>query len=1716
MARRETFARSNQPPQDGGIYPLLSAWAERTPAAIALAAPGRTPLTYGRLRIQMADVVTSLNAMGLGRNDRVALVMPQGPEMAVAFLAVAAGATCAPLNPAYRANEFGAALADLHAKALLVQSGLDSPARAAARAYGIPIIDVSPVSEAEAGIFTLSEGGYSYTGRPDFAQPSDAAVVLLTSGTTSRPKLVPLTHTNMCTVAHDIGVALGLVEGDRCLDVMPLFHAHGLIIALLSSLLAGASVVCTPTFSAPQFFGWMGECQPTWYTAAPTIHQAVLTPAASKREMSERWPLRFIRSSAAALPPQVLTELEDVLRVPVIEAYGMTECAQVTCNPLPPRRRKLGSVGVATGPEVAIMDEAGSLLPPGETGEIVIRGTGVAHGYEHPQSSPENAFTHGWLRTGDQGFVDRDGYVFVTGRLKEIINRGGEKIAPREIEDVLMDHPAVAQVVSFAVPHASLGEDVAAAVVLRRVGLATEREMREFAASRLADFKVPRRVIFVDEIPKGPTGKLQRIGLAEKLGVTASDQNDQAGKPTNADFIAPHTALEAELAQIWAEVLGLEQQVGAYDNFFELGGDSVLAAQLIARVRHAMGVELSMLSLFEEASTVAGMAESVEVARRAAGRPQLPPIERVPRDGELALSIAQERLWFLDQLAPGMTAYNIPKAFRLTGRLDVTALAQSLNEIVRRHEVLRTTFTAIDGRPVQSIASTLTLPLPVVNLSGLPEAERENRAQQLAIEEARQSFDLAQGPLLRAAILQLGEQDYIFLLTMHHIVSDGWSMGGLFRELAALYAAFSTGKPSPLPELPIQYADFAHWQRQWLQGEALQTQLTYWTKQLAGDLSVLQLPTDHPRSAVPTFRGATQSLALSPPLTAGLKAMSQREGTTLFMSMLAAFKTLLYKYTGQENILVGFPIANRRRIELEGIIGFFVNTLVLRTDLSGAPSFRELLARVRKVALEAYAHQDLPFEHLGETLQPVRSLGQALPFQVFFNFLNVTDERLELSGLTLSLLEVDNGTAKFDLTLTIVEEGESLTATVNYNTDLFEADSMLQLLRHFRTLLEGIVADPGQRISALPLLTETERRHLSTQSNRVRPTQAFTAFTRKAIEQSIPARFEQQVLAYPERIAVKTPRHEWTYQELNRAANRVAHTLLSLRGGRQERIALVFGKDAPMIAGILGVLKAGKTYVPLDTFYPRERLAYMLADCEAGAILTNTASLPFAEALADGTLQIVNLDDVDSAVSADNPDLSIAPDTLAYLLYTSGSTGEPKGVMQNHRNVLHFISVYTNNLHINPEDRLTLLASYSFDAAIMDIFGALLNGAALYPMSIQEEGLTDLAAWLIRHQMTIYHSTPTLYRYFLNTLTGGVVFPTLRLVVLGGEAVYRADVDLYKKHFSPTCLFVNGLGPTESTVSLQYFVDQQTAITRHAVPVGYAVEDTEVVLRNAAGKWAEIYGEIGIRSPYIALGYWRKPGLTQAVFHPDPEGGQRRIYWTGDIGRRLPDGAIEFVGRKDFQVKIRGFRVEPGEIEAVLGRHPGVRETVVLAQLDAAGDMRLTAYVVPKPGPSLSTHELRGFLKQKLPEYLVPSAFMLLDTLPLTPTGKVDRRALPNLSQLRPELEAGFTLPSTPVEQVIAKVWAEVLGIERVGLHDNFFELGGHSLLATQVISRVHSAFHVTLPLRQFFETPTVAGLAMAITQRQAERESAVVDGLLAELEGYSDEEAQRLLADET
>jgi amino acid adenylation domain-containing protein len=1675
MSNAYPIAQVFNVPSPLSIHHLLEAHAEHTPDALAILAPGRVPLTYGRLRVQINDVLQTLNAMGLGRNDRIALVLPNGPEMAVAFLAVAACGACTPLNPVYSANEFDLYLTDLHAKALIVQSDMDSPVRDVAQAHGIRVIELSPVSEAEAGLFTLT--GEEQTGAASygFALPDDVALVMHTSGTTSRPKIVPLTHTNICTVAQNLRVAFELVESDRFLHVLPLFHSLGLVATLLASLVARASVVCTSGFYAPMFFAWLAEFRPTWYAAPPTIHQAILAHAALHHEIIPRCSLRFIRSSSAALSPQILTQLERVFNCPVIEAYGMTEVSSIACNPLPPNKRKTGSVGVAAGPEVAIMDEVGTLLPAGESGEIVVRGTSVFQGYENNPAANRSTFTHGWFRTGDQGYVDTDGYLFITGRLKETINRGGEKISPREVDEVLMDHPAVAQAVAFAVTHARLGEEIAAAVVLHQNASVTAHDIRQFSATRLAAFKVPRQILIVNDLPKGPTGKLQRIGLAEKLGLTAFDQVRES---MQISFTAPRTPMEEMLAALWAQVFNVES-VSIHDDFFQLGGDSLLATQLLTRVREVMHIVVPFTNFFET-PTVAEMAKRIGTISQALSALHALPLQAVPRSGALPLSYAQQRLWFLEQLGLSHCAYNLLEATRLLGTLDVAALAQSLQEIIRRHEILRTTFTHIEGQPRQVIGPATHPSLLIVDLREVPdEHEREAQLHTLAREEAQRPFDLAEGPLLRAKLLRLGAKEHVLLLTMHHIVSDGWSHGIFWKELTVLYEVFATGKPSPLPDLSIQYADFAQWQLQCLRGEVLETQRTYWKQQLNG-LSILQLTMDRPHPAVQTLRGTRHSLALSPTLTRALKALSQQHGVTLFMTLLAAFQTLLHRYTRQDDIPVGTFIANRNRIEIEGLIGFFVNTLVLRTDLSGDPSFRVLLHRVREVTLGAYSHQDLPFEKLLEELRPQRNLSQTPLFQVLFNFHNTPNQPLELPGLTCGTVEVDPETAWFDLGLDLRETAEGIRGWIEYSTDVFEAATIARMEGHFQTLLEGIIADPNQPLSMLPLLTEVEWHRLLVEWNTTQ-----TAYPRDT--PPIVKLFEAQVERTPDAIAMVFDGQQLTYQELNRRANQVACYLQKLGVGPEILVGMYMEHSLEMVIGILGIFKAGGVYVPFDPAYPQERLAFMLEDTRVTVLLTQkrlVARFPVHNA------RVVCLDNVWEAIGqehTENPISRITADNLAYVIYTSGSTGKPKGVAVEHKQLLNRFAWMWQVYPFAAEEVCCLKTSVNFVDSLWELFGGLLQGVRT--VVIPDRTLKDpheLVQNLAANHVTRIMLVPSLLRLLLDTFDD-LKDRLLRLKVwcTGGEAL---SVDLCQRFIDcmPHSVLLNIYGLSEG-FDVACYDTRLWNRGQTSMPIGRPIANTQIYLLDQhlqpvpIGVPGELYmGGIG-----LARGYFNQPALTAEWFMAAPFSNEpgARLYKTRDLARYLPDGNIEYLGRLDHQVKIRGVRIELREIEAGLERYPAVRQAVVLAWEEASSDRRLVAYVVPTREPAPTVSELHGFLKAKLPAYMAPAAFVFLETLPLTPSGKVDRNALPQPEGSRPELDRGFVAPHDAFERQLTHMWEDLLGVKPIGVQDDFFELGGHSLLAVQLFARIEKVTGKRLPLATLFQSPTVAHLAYSLRQ---------------------------------
>jgi amino acid adenylation domain-containing protein len=1037
-------------------------------------------------------------------------------------------------------------------------------------------------------------------------------------------------------------------------------------------------------------------------------------------------------------------------------------------------------------------------------------------------------------------------------------------------------------------------------------------------------------------------------------------------------------------------------------------------------------------------------------------------------------SFAQQRLWFLGRLAPGNPFYNVSTALRLKGALDVTALNRTFNEIVRRHETLRTRFLVVDGQPLQAISPSLSIPLPLIDLRNLDSQARELQLRQIATAEAQQPFDLITGPLLRVKLLQLDEAEYVLLLDLHHIVADGWSIGVLVRELGVLYQAFAADEQSILPELPIQYADFAQWQREWLQEldtngcSPLQTQLAYWQHQLDG-VPVLNLPADRPRPAVPSYRGAKQVLELSPSLSQALEALSYREGVTLFMTMLAAFETLLYRYTQQEDITIGSPIANRNRSELEGLIGFFVNSLVLRTDCSGQPTFRELLQRVRDVTLGAYAHQDLPFEKLVEDLHPDRDLSYHPLFQVAFSFQNTPISALELPGLTLSLLELDTTTAKLDLEFHLWQDSGSVKGQMVYSTDIFDDATITRMLGHFQTLLASVVANPEQRVSDVAVLSVRERRQLSIDWNDTKK-----EYSKECFHQL----FEQRVRKTPNAIALVFNEQQLTYQQLNIQANKLAHHLQKLGVVSDVLVGIWIDRSLETIVAILAILKAGGAYLPLDPSLPQERLNLMLADANVSVLLTNLSLAPLSKGGWGDSLSIVYLDKDWKKIeqySPENPTSCVTSDNLAYVIYTSGSTGQPKGVAIEHRGLANLAQAQLEVFNIQPSHRILQFASLSFDASIFEIVMALRSGATL-DLADKESLLPGQPLLELLRDRAITHVTlPPAVLAVLPLAS----LPALQTIICAGES---CPADIINRWWQPQRRLFNAYGLTEATV---WSTVAEIKSTSEQISIGRPISNTQIYILD---KYLEpvpvgIDGELYIGGDGLGRGYINRPELTAKHFIANPFDDRQgaRLYKTGDLARYRSDGEIEFLGRSDALVKIRGFRIELSEIETAICQYPNVQTAVVIDRENSYGDKYLIAYIVPNIETPNFIASLRKLLTEKLPEYMMPKAFVILDALPLTASGKVDRDALIKLDPAH-KIDKEFIAPRTPTESTLAQIWAEVLNIDRVGIYDNFFDLGGDSLLTVRLLQQISERLNYELPLASLFLNPTIESLATCLS----------------------------------
>jgi amino acid adenylation domain-containing protein len=1653
-------------PLDRPLHELIEAQAERTPAAVALFFEDEK-LTYRELNARANQLAHYLRSLGVVPETVVGICMERSLDMVTGLLGIMkAGGAYLPLEPEYPTERLSYMLRDARASVILTQRKF---------AESLPAQTARVVCVETDGDEIRRERTHNPASG---VVASNLIYIIYTSGSTGEPKGAMLAHRGVSNCLLWMQRRHRLTAEDRVLLKAPLSFDSS-VWELFWPLMVGASVVIARA----------GEQRDSTYLAELIARRRVTTvhfvPSMFQVFLEEKNleacdSLRHVVCGGEALPVASVGRFYQRLRGELHNFYGPTETSIGSIDYICSKKdvdRWIVPIGrPIANTECYLLDDRLQPVPVGVPGELYTGGVGLARGYlERPALTAERFIPHPFAatpgarlyRTGDRARYLPDGDIEFLGRADQQVKLRGLRIELGEIEAALGKHPAVHDVVVVVREDVPGDKRLVAYPVFKSGASVPASELRLFLKETLPDFMLPSAFVALDKIPLTHNVKIDRRALPAPDTAARRDACDT--------YVAPRTPHELIVASTWAQVLGVEA-VGLNDNFFELGGHSLLATQVMSRLRESFQLELPLRALFES-PTVAELARRVERAGESHAS-VAPEIKPVSREENLPLSFAQQRLWFLDQLVPDSPFYNLPLAVQLKGQLDQHALEQTLSEITRRHEALRTSFHAIEGQPVQVVSPAYKVNIPVSDLTAMDAGEREAEVRRLAAAEAQAPFDLRRAPLLRVRLLRVANDEHVLLPTMHHIISDAWSMGILIREVATLYEAYRRGARSPLEELPIQYADFAHWQREWLAGETLAAQLSYWREQLADSPALLELPTDRPRPPVQSHRGASVPFTFGRSLTENLQQLSRQEGVTLFMTLLAAFQTLLARYADTNDVAVGTPIAGRSRAELEGLIGFFVNTLVLRTTFDGDPTVSELLRRVREVCLGAYAHQDVPFERLVEELQPARELSHAPLFQVMFTLQNAAAAEAKLTGLEMRPLEVESGVAKFDLTLSLSESAAGLWGALEYNADLFDEETARRMTRHFERLLEEMVSKPERRVSELELLAEGERRQLVEEWNATHSEYGRGMCVHELVEAS--------AARWPEAVAVASENGEWTYDEVNRRANQLAHHLRRRGVKSGDVVGVLMERSAEMVCGWLGVLKAGGAYLPLDASQPPQRLEMMLEDAGVKTLLTEERFLTAVAGRQSGVVCVDRDWGVIAQERAENPACETNAESVAYVIYTSGSTGRPKGILIPHRAVARLVC-NTNYVRLEASDRVAQASNAAFDAATFEVWGALISGAGLVIMSRAVVlSPVDFGAEIRRQGITVLFLTTALFNLLAREAPDS--FNSIKHLLFGGEAVDPARVREIIEHAAPERL-LHVYGPTESTTFASWFLVQSVDGGAWTIPIGRPVSNTEIYIldKNLRPVPASVAGELCIGGDGLAHGYLNSPELTAEKFVPNTFSAQAgaRLYRTGDRARFLPDGNIEFLGRADRQVKLRGFRIELEEIETALNEHPGVREAVVVLREVLPGDKRLVAYLTAVDGEA-TAELLRADLRQRLPDYMIPATCVLMDALPLTPNGKVDRRALPAPDEFGTTSDANFLAPRNTTELQLAQIWEELLNVRPVGVTDNFFTLGGHSLLAVRLMAQVRKQFRRDLPLDTLFKGATIESLAAIIRQETA------------------------------
>ncbi|MDT7540866.1 MAG: hypothetical protein QOE33_770, partial [Acidobacteriota bacterium] len=1534
-------------PHGGSIHRLFEEQARRSPDMVALLS-GDMRLTYRELDTRAELLARYLRARGVCRETLVGVYLHRSVEMLVALLGILkAGGAYVPLDPAYPTARLEFILDDTRAPLVLTQQSLMTTlpdGGACALCLDTQWEEIA----AERRDVPAAE-----------SLPDNLAYVIYTSGSTGRPKGVAIAHRNAVTLlrwageSFDAGQLRGVLAATSiCFDLS--------VFELFAPLSWGGCVILAE--NALQLPLLKAKNEVTLVNTVPSVMAELLRMGGVPEGV------RVVNLAGEALPARLVHEIHRQLAATdVINLYGPSE--DTTYSTI----ARLGREDVGQPPigrpiantQAYVLGAHLGPVPVGVVGEVYLSGEGLARGYlnrpaltaerfiPHPHATEPGARLY---QTGDLARYLPDGQLEYLARADHQVKVRGFRVELGEIEAALAEHPNVTQAVVMAREDLADDKRLVAYMTGHDGPSLTGSVLRSFIRERLPEYMVPSSFIVMEAMPLTPNGKVDRRALPAPSPAHHAPETRDA---------RPLTATEEVLAQVWADLLRLEE-VRADDNFFELGGHSLLAMQLLSRIRSIFRIELPLRVVFES-PTVTGVARSIEAAM-ADGQSAPPSLLRRKGhdDDELPLSSAQQRLWFLDRMEPNSPFYNVPATVSLTGEVDVAALEAAINEVVRRHEVLRTTFPSVEGRAVQRIASALRLPLTRVELTHLSGQEQDEETRRLVTGEATRPFDLAHGPLMRVSLLRLGEREHVMLLTMHHIITDAWSLGLLMRELGALYTAFAAGRPSPLEELRIQYADFALWQQEWLRGDTLTKHLAYWKQQLEGAPAALELPTDRPRPPVQSYRGATQRFAVPEDSSRALKALSRREGVTPFMTLLAGFVTLLYRYTGQEDLVVGTPIANRTHGESEPLIGFFVNMLALRSTISGDLSFIDLLKQTRKVTLGAYAHQDIPFEKLVDELRPQRDLSRSPLFQVMFAMQNTPGGELELPGINLKLAPTDSGTSKFDLTLFMEESEHGFVGSWEYNTDLYEAETIARLSRHLLSLLSAAVESPERPLTSLPMLSETERHLLVEGYN---DTRIFYPDASLPLHRLI----ERQVALTPDATALLFEDQALSYGELNSRANRLARHLRTLGVDHEVRVALLMERSVELVISLLAVLKAGAAYVPLDPEYPRERLAFMLEDSRAPILLTQAGR---QAVITDYRGQVIVVDEVSNKLtSLPDSDLSdqecaAGPESLAYVIYTSGSTGKPKGAMNAHAGIVNRLVWMQHAFGLDSSDVVLQKTPFSFDVSVWEFFWPLMTGARLVlALPGGHRDAAYLCEVIAREAVTTLHFVPLMLGAWLNELGLAQACRSVRRVICSGEALGPELQERFWRAL-PGVELHNLYGPTEAGVDVTWWACRREW-ARRTVPIGHPIANTSIyVLDTRLEPVPEgVASELYLGGVQVGRGYLGRPALTAERFVPDPfdkEGGAR-LYRTGDVARWVTGGEVEYLGRTDHQVKVRGFRIELGEVETALCEHATVEESVCVVREERAGVKRLVAYVAGAGVAHAS--ELVEHLRGRLPEY---------------------------------------------------------------------------------------------------------------------------------------------------